>query len=299
MLIMLLRYWSVACLVAGVSVGCGNEGTAGGVLGISKSALVGTWVNRNEYETRTIEFKVDDTFVWSWESSDGDRGGDSGTWSVHGFTLTTSWTESGETSDVEEKVVFDDGGVIEPEEEPAESEAVPYKETEIESFNIGLVNRTLYFDTLNRVSGSGGSLDGRWRAVEEEAEQGFEGDVTYDYKETETVEISISGQQFEMTFRDVWTEQEGGISESGDETESASGRVAIDGDRVSFISTDDLLVGPVPPRPVSFDGGPEPVKEETDEMNEILYGYRIALDVILIDVETAEEAADEAFTKVE
>lgn len=234
---------TVCCAIA--FMGCDDNGNGGGSGSVpSRSDLVGTWTSTEGGETESYELRNDGTFVMT--SDDGeDQWTDEGTWSFGSGIIT---------------LIFEGS-------ESEEGYTITWREEF--STRVAIVDGMLYIGVAHRTSGSGSGLAGTWQydetEEEEESETGPEGSYSgsggYEYEERTTV----TGSAFTSNWSEREFEEEDG--ETYDETESGTqaGTARTDGDRVYFTVTE-------------ADG--EPVADPDRE--EVMYGYRIAPDVIVI-----------------
>ena len=234
--------------------------------GISEAALIGTW-------TRTYSWGEKDTIVFNADGScdfisefRGETNSASGTWSVSGSVLSTTVTESG---------VY-------------EGEA--YKETTTQSLTSAIVDGMLYKGTMNRTSGSGDSLDGKWTMTDIELEE----EESYSEQLEETYTLTVTGNSFELVATEKEIETEGSESETDDSTKSLTGTVEVEGNVVRLLSEESLSDDESLPSSESTDSQ----SETPAALGEVFSGYRIASGVLLPYIETAEDAASDGYIKV-
>lgn len=264
----------------------GQEGNDSGSVAVS--SLVGRW----QYDDEIVEFHADGTWVMPGEGG--------GTWTLEGNLLGLSETESGvEGESTSEPVSVGDWDAGVEDDDPEEPEMVAYEETETWMITIAIVNDRLYVENvLIREQGSGDGLDGVWVSEEGEREAGTEGDIDYDCVEMETLSITIAGAAADVEISDHGTCREGNDEETWNERERAKGTVEIEGQVVHLMGTglrgDEPMA--IPPSP-DWDGGDYEEPEEPEE-DTMFTGYRLTPDIVIMDAASADEAAAEAFTRL-
>jgi hypothetical protein len=263
-----MGFWKIVLSTAIVVVLCG--GCDEDLKRISSSEmppkwdLVGTWVNPSEdtaYPDDSFEFRSDGTF------SSVEHGVlYEGTWTLKGDVLSRTAWESG---------VMDDGN----------GNKTPYYQKAV---TVAVVDDGLYIETLNRFDGDSENLDGAWKLVGGLYRIEVENGISQIYGKMFNVIAEITDSSFSSVT--IENRRDYGISPSysNTTTDVLEGVVYQTGGFVGLVDPDLM-----PP-----DGLPDDLNIYDSYYYFFYFGFRVSKDVILFGALSADQAAQEAFTKV-
>jgi hypothetical protein len=215
--------------------------------------LLGTWVRTTPSDTITYEFRADGTY----QRMDASSSVNEGSWSVNdGFLELSS-------------------------EEHVEEDGCALTVSESEASRAAIRGDRLFFVTLYvRTQRSGESPDGTWEneyRASESAVGECDGTPRRVSREGLVLEtVTIAGDRFEKLEEGSTVTVEDGVEDTEGDSRTSSGNLRVDGDLIFRTTTES-------------DGEPVPAEEQA----ELIWGFRVAPDVIVFDLRgNAEHAED-------